>query len=409
MNANSKTTSQTVTRRRFLAGAGAAAFAFSIVKPGAVRGTEANSKIQVGCIGLGGRGSMIAGMVQRHGGYRIAAVADYFPQVVNAAGDTHQVPKNRRYSGLSGCQKLINDGVDAVFLETPPYCFPDHVEAAVRAGCHVYMAKPVACDVPGCLKVLQMAREAQTKHKVFLVDFQTRTDPYFIEGIKQVHDGLIGPVGMISSEYNDESFADPPLTANVESRLQHLVWVNDTDLGASYLVNAGIHAIDVALWIAQAVPVSAVGSSRIVRRDPHGDSHDVYSLTYEFANGMILNHRGEHLKNFHEFRSDCFAQGPDGYLETGYTSRVRSLANSGGYRGGTVENLYRAGAERNIGTFHKSVIAGRCDNPTVEPSVNAALATILGREAAARRTKLTWEALLRENKRLEPDLSGLKA
>jgi predicted dehydrogenase len=398
-----------MTRRHFLAGTGAAALSFSIVKPEAVRGTEANSKIQVGCIGLGGRGSMIAGMIHRHGGYRIAAVADYFAQVATAAGDTYQVPTHRRYSGLSGYQKLISDGVDAVFLETPPYCFPDHVEAAVKAGCHVYMAKPVACDVPGCLKVLHMAHEAQAKQKVFLVDFQTRTDPYFIEGIKQVHNGLIGPVGMISSEYNDESFADPPLTATVESRLQHLVWVNDTDLGASYLVNAGIHAIDVALWIAQTTPISAVGGSRIVRRNAHGDSHDVYSLTYEFANGMILNHRGEHLKNFHEFRSDCFAQGPDGYLETGYTSRVRSLARSGGYRGGDVENLYRAGAERNIDAFHQSVINGRHDNPTVEPSVNAALACILGREAASRGIKLTWDELLKENKRLEPDLTGLKA
>ncbi len=409
MDTRSNPFSRTLTRRHFLTQTGAAALAFSIVRPGAVRGTEANSKIEVGCIGLGGRGRMIAGMIEKHGGYHIAAVADYFPQVANAAGDTHKIPKNRRYSGLSGYEKMIADGVDAVVLETPPYCFPNHVEAAVKAGCHVYMAKPVACDVPGCLKIQRMARQAQADKKVFLIDFQTRTDPYFIEGIKRVHDGLIGPVGMISSEYNDESFADPPFTATVESRLQHLIWVNDVDLGGSYLVNAGIHAIDVALWIAQGVPVNAMGSSRIVRRNPHGDSHDVYSLTYEFANGLILNHRGEHLKNYHEFRSDCLAQGPDGYIETGYTSQVRSLAKSGGYRGGKVENLYRAGAERNIDTFHKSVINGQVDNPTVEPSVNAVLATILGREAARRRTKLTWDELIRENKRLAPDLSGLKA
>ncbi len=409
MGTHSRTASQTMSRRHFLASTAATAFAFSIVKPETVRGTQANSRIEVGCIGLGGRGRMIAGMIAKHSGYHIVAVADYFPQVANAAGDTHKVPKNRRYSGLSGYEKMIADGVDAVVLETPPYCFPDHVAAAVKAGCHVYMAKPVACDVPGCLKIQRMARQAKADKKVFLVDFQTRTDPYFIEGIKRIHDGLIGPVGMISSEYNDESFADPPFTANVESRLQHLIWVNDVVLGGSYLVNAGIHAIDVALWIAQGVPVSAMGSSRRTRRNPHGDSHDVYSLTYEFANGIILNHRGEHLKNYHEFRSDCLAQGPDGYIETGYTSQVRSLAKSGGYRGGKVENLYRAGAERNIDTFHTSVINGQVDNPTVEPSVNATLATILGREAALRSTKVTWDELIQENKPLRPNLDGLEA
>ncbi len=140
----------------------------------------------------------------------------------------------------------------------------------------------------------------------------------------------------------------------------------------------------------------------------HGDSHDVFALTYEFPNGMILNHRGEHLKNRSEFRSDCIAQGRDGWLETGYTSRVRILGNRTGWRGGDVVNLYPSGAERNIDTFHKCITTGRYDNPTLEPSVNATLTTILGREAARRRTKLTLDEVLKENRHLEPDLTGLR-
>lgn len=398
-----------VTRRRFLTRTGAAALSLTAVPSRAVRSTEANSRIRVGCIGLGNRGRMIAGMLQKHGGYQIAAVADYFPEVAAAAGKTFDIPKAQQYSGLSAYRKLIADGVDGVVLETPPYCFPDHVEAAVEAGCHVYMAKPVACDVPGCQRVLRAARRAQQDKRVFLIDFQTRTDPFFIEGVKRAQSGAIGSMGMLSSEYNDEAFADPPLTASAASRFQHLIWVNDTALGGSYLVNAGIHAVDVGLWIAGDVPVSCTGASRIVRADAHGDSHDVYSLTYEFANGLILNHRGEHLKNRHGFRSDCLAQGSDGYLETGYTSHVRILANSAGYRGGDVQNLYPRGAERNIASFHQAVINGDCGNPTVKPSVNATLATILGREAAARKTKLTWQELIQENQALEPDLGGLRA
>ncbi|UCD52301.1 MAG: hypothetical protein JSW27_06620, partial [Phycisphaerales bacterium] len=118
---------------------------------------------------------------------------------------------------------------------------------------------------------------------------------------------------------------------------------------------------------------------------------------------------GEHLRNRSEFRCDCFAQGRDGYLESGYTSRVRILGNRGGYRGGDVVDLYPRGAERNIDTFHKCVTQGVYDNATIEPSVNATLATILGREAARRRAKMTWDEMIRENRRLEVDLSGLKA
>lgn len=398
-----------ITRRGFMSGAGASLLSFTIIKPSLVKGTEANTRIEAGCIGLGGRGRMIAGMLQQHGGYQITAVADYFDNVAKATGKQFNVVESRCFSGLSAYKKLIAGKVDAVFLETPPFCFPEHTEAAVEAGCHVYIAKPLGCDVPGCLRIAKMGKKATADKKVFLADFQTRTDPFFIEGIKRVQAGLIGKIAMLSSEYNDESFADPPKTPTIESRLQNLIWVNDDELGGSYLVNAGIHAVDVALWIAGDRPVSAMGCSRIARNNPHGDSHDVFSVTYEFADGLILNHRGEHLRNRFEFRSDCFAQGQDGYLETGYTSRVRILGIKGGYRGGDVVDLYPRGAERNIDTFHKSILNGIYDNPTLEPSVNSTLATILGREAAKRKTKLTWDEVIRENKRFEVNLTGLKA
>jgi predicted dehydrogenase len=407
MTAGTSKHSHAITRRGFLSNAGAAALSFAVVAPGAARGTAANSRIKAGVIGLGNRGRMIAGMLQSHGGYQITAVADYFPQVADAAGEQFGVPKANRFSGLSGYQALIAADVEMIFMETPPYCFPEHVESAVAAGRHVYIAKPLGCDVPGCLRIRDAAQKATANRQVFLCDFQTRTDPFFIEGVKRVHDGAIGEIGLLSSEYNDESFADPPLTDTIESRLQQLIWVNDDALGGSYLVNAGIHAIDVALWIAGQMPTSATGASRIVRANPHGDSHDVFSLTYEFPNGMILNHRGEHLKNRSAFRSDCLAQGRDGYLETGYTSRVRILGNRTGYRGGDVVDLYPRGAERNIATFHKCVTTDQYDNPTIEPSINATLTTILGREAARRRTKLTLDEVLRENRRLEPNLTGL--
>ena len=127
-------------------------------------------------------------MLEKHGGYQITAMADYFTNITKAVGEQFKVSKARRFSGLSGYKKLIDCNVDAVFLETPPYCFPEHVEASVKAGCHVYIAKPLGCDVPGCLKIARMAQKAKVNKKVFLVDFQTRTDPYYIEGIKRVRE-----------------------------------------------------------------------------------------------------------------------------------------------------------------------------------------------------------------------------
>jgi predicted dehydrogenase len=54
--------------------------------------------VKLGVIGNGGRGSWIAGLFQKHGGYEMHAVADYFPEVADKSGEALGVAKNRRYS-----------------------------------------------------------------------------------------------------------------------------------------------------------------------------------------------------------------------------------------------------------------------------------------------------------------------
>lgn len=394
-------------RRKFLARSAAVA-AFTIVEPSMVRGSQANSRIKVGLVGLGGRGRLIARlMTESHKGYHLTALADYFEQVAQAAGERFGVPKDRCFSGLSGYKGILESKVDAILLETPPCFFPEHAEAAVKAGVHVYMAKPVAVDVPGSLLIGELGKKATTRKQVFFIDFQVPTDPFNIETVKRFKEGLIGKAGLLSSFYTDEAFPDPPKTKTVESRLQNLIWVNDIDLGGGFLVNAGIHAIDAALWMAGGPPTHAMGLSRIVRGNPHGDTADVYSVTYGFSDGLILNHRGEHLKNTHGFTCHCIAYGQHGFAEIGYQAKAWLRGNKGGYRGGEVKDLYVQGIERNLSLFEKDIRGQRYDNPTVERSVNSTLATIIGREVGKRKTRMTWEELIADKKRIEPDLTGL--
>jgi len=400
-------TSKNLNRRKLLARSAALA-AFTIVKPSMVCGSQANSRIEVGLVGLGGRGRLIARMMtENHKGYHLTALADYFEQVARAAGERFGVPKDRCFSALSGYEGIIAGKVDAILLETPPCFFPEHASAAVNAGVHVYMAKPVAVDVPGSLTIDELGKKATTRRQVFLVDFQVPTDPFNIETVKRCKEGLIGKTGMLSSFYADEAFPDPPRTKTVESRLRNLIWVNDIDLGGGFLVNAGIHAIDAALWMAGRPPINAVGLSRIVRGDPHGDTADVYSITYGFDNGLIQNHRGEHLKNTHGFTCNCIAYGQHGFAEIGYQGKAWLRGNKGGYRGGEVKDLYVQGIARNLDRFEEDIRQQRYENPTVRPSVNSTLATILGREAGKRKALVSWDEMMTEQRRIEPDLTGL--
>ena len=400
-------------RRAFVAGM--VSTAAMMVAPGVARAQEGDPgitrRIKLGVVGNGGRGKWITGLFQKHGGYDIHAVADYFPEIAKDAGDTFGVDASRRFSGLSGYRKLMESGVEAVALETPPCFFPGHVQAAVEAGLHVYMAKPVAVDVPGCLQVKAAAARAAERKQCFLVDYQMPTDPHVIECAKRFREVALGNLGVVKSFYYGGLFGDPPLTANIESRLRHLVWVNDVNIGGSYHVNACIHPIQAMMWVLGKTPVAAVGISRIARPAAHGDSHDMYGITYEFDDGLLWTHTGRHAKGMtgpEDPLATCEFLG-DAYMIIGYGGKALIRGGPKHYPGGSIDNLYEAGASRNIATFYRNVTQADHTNETVPLAIDSCLATILAREACLRKGRMTMQELLQANRRLEVDLKGLKA
>ena len=145
----------TTTRRTFLAAAGAASLSTI------ARGQEAAGAppVRLGLIGCGGRGTWLMGLAREAGGFEVVAGADYFPDRVADFGSKFQVPEARRFTGLQGYRRMIEaGGLDAVAIESPPFFHPRQALDAVAAGLHVYLAKPVAVDVPGCLMVAEAGR-----------------------------------------------------------------------------------------------------------------------------------------------------------------------------------------------------------------------------------------------------------
>jgi len=401
-----------LSRRRFIGGAVAAVVASSFSSLPAW-GVEAAAlparKIKLGVIGTGGRGSWIAKLFQAHGGYEIWAVADYFQEVADKCGDELGVDRSRRFSTLSGYKRLIESGVEAVAVETPPYFIPEHVSAAVDAGLHVYMAKPVAVDVPGVLRVEAAGARATRERRCFLVDYQMPTDPINIEVATRIRNGGLGRIARVVTTGHCGQQMDPPKTGTLESRLRNLVWVNDVALGCDYIGNFDIHAIDAALWALGRSPIAATGASGICRPDPHGDSRDVCAVIYEYADGLIHQHAGQALKNNSTTELSAAIYGTEATAFLTYWGKPFLRGGSSQFGGGAVENLYTAGAERNIARFHREVTTGELANDTCRRAVDGVLTCILGYEASARRTRLTMDALLKENKRMEVDLQGLKS
>jgi len=402
-----------LTRRRFLRrtlSASAAATTLNVLSPFVATSQpafEIKRKIKLGLIGCGGRGSWIAGLFKKHSGFEIHAVADYFPEVAKATGDALGVDASRRFSTLSGYKRVLESGVEAVALETPPYFFPEHARAAVAAGLHVYLAKPVAVDVPGCLEIEAKAKEATRKRRCFFVDYQLPTDPANQEVKQRIGSDGFGKTTRLVTSGICGGFSDPPRTANMESRLRNLVWVNDIAMGCDYLGNYDIHAIDAALWVLAERPIAASGTSRIARPNPHGDSHDVCTVLYEYKSGIVHDHIGQALKNFSGDDLSCRIYGQTGNAYLTYWGKPQFRSYDDVFNG-EVTNLYEAGVVRNIASFYQHVTEERFTNGTVPRAVDGALACVLGREAAGRRQRLTMEQVIKENHKLEVDLTGLK-
>jgi myo-inositol 2-dehydrogenase/D-chiro-inositol 1-dehydrogenase len=403
---------KTVKRREFMAKAGAAALSMTVLRPELVRGTQANSKIKVGLVGCGGRGGWIAGLFKKHGGYEVTAAADYFKERVDEVGAALGVPESRRFTGLSGYKRLLDSGVDAALIESPPFFHPAQAAAAVDAGAHVYLAKPVAVDVPGCDSIAASGKRASAKKRAFLVDFQTRTHPSFIEAIQRVHQGGLGDLLFGEAVYHAESpweqyydvvRADP---GNSEVRLR--AWGLDRALSGDMITEQDIHALDVMNWIMRTPPLYALGCGGLKARPKAGTCWDHFVVYYQYPEKVGVQFSGRQFKGHgtaEGIKNRMF--GSKGVLETEYGGTVLVRGESY-YNGGKTPEIYESGAVANIAAFHRAILEGDFENPTVAPSVQSNLITVLGRKSAYENRVVTWAELLKDSERLAPDLKGLK-
>jgi len=401
--------STSLTRRRFLAHASASALSLAMVQPTQMFGAPTGAKIDIGLIGCGGRGQWIAELFRKHGGYNVVAVADYFPDKTDAAGDKFGVPAQQRFSGLSGYRRLLEQKLDAVVIESPPYFHPEQAAAAVEAGKHVYLAKPVAVDVPGCLSIEASGRRAIAKKLCFLVDFQARTLPIFQDAVQQIHQGELGQIvsveaayqtGPVGTEVDKARRADPK-----SAELRMRAWPTDRVLSGDIITEQNIHALDMACGLLDAAPERAYGAGGKTR-DFVGDCWDHFSVIFDFPNKVLATFNSSQV-GFGFDDIVCRVYGTKGTADMHYFSKsvIKCKEYSNSAEPG---NLYTTGAEANIASFHKAIVNHDYANPTVAPSVRSNLTTILGRTAAYENRVVTWEEMLRKAEPFVADLRGLK-
>ena len=183
----------TNSRRSFLATASLSAAAATLGTSGIVRAAHpfGDETIKIGLVGSGGRGTQAATQaLQTSDNVKLVAVGDAFRNRIDGCLDDRSmrkleskidVPEGRKFVGFDAYQQVIDSDVDLVILTTPPGFRPIHFDAAVKAGKHVFMEKPVAVDAPGIRRVLAAAEVAKAKGLGVGVGLQRRHDPQYID------------------------------------------------------------------------------------------------------------------------------------------------------------------------------------------------------------------------------------
>jgi myo-inositol 2-dehydrogenase/D-chiro-inositol 1-dehydrogenase len=302
----SSTHSRGATRRDFLktAAATGAAVATQLTLP-AVH-AAGSDRIKVGLIGCGNRGRGAAeNVLSAASGVQIVALGDTFAEPIKDArefltkctqkqqikdrGNSVDLPESRCFVGLDAYQKVIGcPEVNYVILATPPGFRPIHIEAAVAAGKNVFAEKPVGVDGPGIRKVLAAYEAAKNKGLAIGVGTQRRHQRAYLETLKRIHDGAIGPlVGgrcYWNTNTNTKRLAKPG-TPDVAYQIRN--WYGYPWLSGDHIVEQHVHNLDVLNWAFAAHPVAAVGMGYRVPRDPgYGPIFNFFAVDLEYPNGI---------------------------------------------------------------------------------------------------------------------------
>lgn len=428
-------------RRDFIGGAAAAGL--MIIKPQLVRGTAANSAVRLGLLGCGSRGTQVAASFATNTAARVTALADLFEDQLEK-GKKHfdDIAASKGYAGID--RRLTFKGpkayqeiaaskeIDMVQISTPDFFHPEHLDAVVTAGKHVYCEKPAGVDVGGAKRILEIGKRAEGRLSLE-IGFQIRSAPPYTEWVRRIHAGALGKISCATTYYHATGLNYPPRpnASPMELRIRNFYW--DRVLSGDIIVDQSIHVIDICNWVLKAHPIKAVGAGgRNVRTD-WGNTYDHFNIVFTYPDGV-------HVSLSHTQAGDALWDvserffGSKGVAEAHYSGVVGIYGDEPWeWDGSTAQatsqpghaNMYAiakgARAEKASGVFHdalefadaekdkafiESILSGKYHNQAAK-GVESALSAMLGRTAAYTGKEVTWDELIASDQTYDPAIEGI--
>ena len=377
-------------------------------------------EIKIGLIGCGGRGTGAASQaLMSKQNVKLVAMADAFRDRLDkcyksltspnfsdwtTGGELDlrpniDVPEEHKFVGFEGYKKIF-DLVDVVLIATPPGFRPIHFEAAINAGKHVFMEKPLAVDGPGVRKVLAAAAEAKKKKLNVVVGLQRHYQNVYKEWVAALHGGAIGEIIASRVYWNGAGvWVRERKPGQTEMEYQMRNWYYFNWLCGDHINEQHIHNLDVGNWVHQAYPVKCAGmGGREVRKGKeHGEIFDHHAVEYEYENGSRMFSQCRHIKGCKSSVTEAF-HGTNGSAPApGKITTSKGYALMA-YNAKNDPNPYQV---EHVELF-AAVAKGDFKYADAENGAKATLTAIMGRMATYSGQEITWQQALNSTEDLSP-------
>jgi len=368
--------------------------------------------LKAGLIGCGGRGTGAAvNFLDAGPNLQITALGDVFKDKLDQCREqlkkerNVEVPDENCFLGFDCYQKVIDSGVDLVLLCTPPAFRPLHVEAAVNAGKHIFMEKPVAVDPVGARKVLVSVKRAQEKGLCMVSGTIRRVQKDFVETWRRVASGAIGEIVSAHIIRNGGGLwvvQRQPDWTDMEYMLRN--WANFCWLSGDHIVEQFIHEVDVMNWYLGKNPVKAIGWGGRQRRVT-GDQYDFFSVEYIYDNGMHTHCAARQITGCSNL-TEQFIVGTEGFANAKgmiYNLKGEEIWKYPHPEEGSTDETWKVTDP--FVQEHINLVTGIRTGNTVndgEAQVNSTLITIMGRMSAYTGKDVTWDEVMNSDLALGP-------
>jgi predicted dehydrogenase len=304
MKVQNKSKQAKISRRDFIKTS--AAVSLATLGAGASKVFAAGSdKIRLGLIGCGGRGTYDStNCMNAAEGVELVAMGDGFKERLDNSlktlkerfGEKIKVTEDKCFVGFDAYKKVLECDVDMVILTEPPHFRPEHLKAAIEAGKHVFMEKPVAVDPVGVRSVIASSELAEKKKLTIVAGTQSRRMAHIMTLMERIHNGDIGEIvggqcvriggGMLT--WSPGTRERKPGWSDMEWQLRR--WLFYTWLSGDFITEMHIHNLDVMNWAMDSHPVQCIGlGGREVRTGPeYGDVFDTKGTAFIDSGNAII-------------------------------------------------------------------------------------------------------------------------